>query len=196
MKILLTGDSIIARREGLSEPRLNYELKKRISEIELMNTAVSGINSGAFFARLSELVLTKEKCDKIVILLGTNDLAIHKQVPIEQFKQNMELIASSIICLYWPENVILISPPAVDEQKQHVRNNELVAAYAQVVKEVANEYKFTYIDLCEEMLRQGNLAKLCRGIKNDGLHFGEQGYKLLADLIAKEVNENVENENF
>lgn len=187
MKVLLTGDSIIARHEGLSEPRLNYELKKRISEIELMNTAVSGINSGAFFARLSELVLTKEKCDKIVILLGTNDLAIHKQVPIKQFKQNMELIASSIICLYWPENVILISPPAVDEQKQHVRNNELVAAYAQVVEEVANEYKFNYNDLYKEMLRQGNLAKLCRGIKNDGLHFGEQGYKLLADLIAKDV---------
>ena len=192
MKILLTGDSIIARHEGLDEPRLNYELKKRIPKAELINTAISGINSGAFFARLSELVLTVEKCDKIVILLGTNDLALHKQVPIAQFKQNIQLIASSIICLYWPQNVVLVSPPAVDEQKQHVRNNKLVAEYAKIVENVASEYKFSYIDLCTAMQEHGSLTELCKGQKNDGLHFGSSGYKLLADLVAKEVSQDVE----
>ncbi len=49
MKILLTGDSIIARHEGLSEPRINVDLKKKVPGIKLINTAVSGINSGAFF---------------------------------------------------------------------------------------------------------------------------------------------------
>lgn len=187
MKILLTGDSIIARHEGLTEPRLNYELKKRLKNVELVNTAVSGINSGAFFARLSELVLKVPVCDKIVILLGTNDLATHKQVPIKQFRKNMELIASSIVCLYWPQNVILVSPPAVDEEKQDVRSNRLVKQYAKIVEEVAQEYKFTYIDLVQEMIKQGNLEKLCHGIKDDGLHFGEDGYKLLAELISSEV---------
>jgi len=28
MKLLLTGDSIIARKEGLKEPRLDYTLKE------------------------------------------------------------------------------------------------------------------------------------------------------------------------
>lgn len=192
MKILLTGDSIIARHEGLNEPRINYELKRRLGNIELVNTAVSGINSGAFFARLSELVLKAPTCDKIVILLGTNDLATHKQVPIKQFKRNMELIASSIICLYWPKNVILVSPPAVDENKQRVRNNFLVKQYAKVVEEVAQEYKFNYLDLAQEMIKHGNLENLWHGIKNDGLHFGKEGYKLLAELIMKGID-NVEN---
>lgn len=187
MRVLLTGDSIIARHEGLDEPRLNYELKKRVSNLELINTAVSGINSGAFFARLRELVLTIEKCDKIVILLGTNDLATHKQVPISQFERNMELIASSIVCLYWPENVVLVSPPAVDEKKQHVRSNNLVAEYAKVIQKVATEYKFSYVDLCRAMIEHGNLAELCKGEKNDGLHFGNLGYKLLANLVVKEL---------
>ncbi|MGQ5708588.1 GDSL-type esterase/lipase family protein [Lactobacillus sp. PSON] len=188
MKIFLTGDSIIARYEGLNEPRINYELKRRLGNIELVNTAVSGINSGAFFARLSELVLKAPICDKIVILLGTNDLATHKQVPMKQFKRNMELIASSIICLYWPQNVILVSPPAVDEKKQRVRNNFLVKQYAKVIKEVAQEYKFTYINLVQEMINHGDLENLCHGIKNDGLHFGKEGYKLLAELIIKDIN--------
>lgn len=52
MKILLTGDSIIARYEGLNDPRINYELKRRLGNIELVNTAVSGINSGAFLQDL------------------------------------------------------------------------------------------------------------------------------------------------
>lgn len=187
MKILLTGDSIIARHEGLTEPRLNYELKKRIDHIELVNTAVSGINSGAFFARLSELVLTAEKCDKIVLLLGTNDLATHKQVPAEQFERNLELIASSIICMYRPENVVLISPPAVDEAKQHVRSNYLVGKYGYVVRKVAQEYKFSFIDFGGQMVMQKNLPELCKGEKDDGLHFGVLGYEFLADLIVGKI---------
>ena len=188
MKILLTGDSIIARHEGLEEPRLNFELKKRLSNLKIINTAVSGINSGAFFARLSDLVLTQPQCDNLVILLGTNDLATHKQVPLKQFKQNMELISSAIICEYWPAHVILISPPAVDENKQHVRDNNLIKKYSQAIQEVANEYKFHYLDLCQAMLEHGDLTKLCRGIKNDGLHFGNSGYELLADLLGQELS--------
>lgn len=187
MKILLTGDSIIARHEGPEEPRLNFELKKRWSNLKIINTAVSGINSGAFFARLSDLVLTQPQCDNLVILLGTNDLATHKQVPLKQFKRNMELISSAIICEYWSEHVILISPPAVDENKQHVRNNDLVKKYSRVIQEVANEYKFHYLDLCQAMLEKGNLTELCHGLKNDGLHFGKNGYELLADLLGQEL---------
>ncbi|MDE7056787.1 MAG: SGNH/GDSL hydrolase family protein [Lactobacillus sp.] len=189
MKVLLTGDSIIARNEGLSEPHLNINLKNVYPNLELINTAVSGINSGAFFARLSELVLTQDQCDAIVILLGTNDLATHKQVPIEQFKKNMQLIASAIVCLYWPKKVVLVSPPAVDEEKQHVRNNRLVAQYAKRMEEVSKEYGFHYVDLYGQMINHGNLAELCHGQKNDGLHFGGEGYTLLSSLILEKLRQ-------
>lgn len=187
MKVLLTGDSIIARHEGLDRPRLNANLKKKMPELELTNTAVSGINSGAFFARLGELVLKQPQCAVLVLLLGTNDLAAHKQVPIRQFKQNMSLIASAVICQYYPPDVILISPPAVDEEKQHVRNNQLVKKYSRAVKEVARIYHFHYLDLFTEMMVHGDLPDLCRGIKNDGLHFGQPGYDLLSSLLVQEL---------
>lgn len=48
MKLLLTGDSIIARKEGLKSPRINNAIKAKIPDIEIVNTAVSGVNSGAF----------------------------------------------------------------------------------------------------------------------------------------------------
>lgn len=189
LKLLLTGDSIIARHEGLDEPHINHDLQKLIPDCEITNTAVSGINSGGFFACLSDLVFKPKKCDYLVILLGANDLATHKQVPLEQFKANMRLIASSIVWLYYPPKVILVSPPAVDENKQHVRNNSLVKEYSQVIAEVTQEYHFSYLDLAQNMIKQGNLSELCHGIKNDGLHFGEAGYQLLAKLICDKLTE-------
>lgn len=37
------------------------------------------------------------------------------------------------------------------------------------------------------MLNRGDLTRLCRGVKNDGLHFGAAGYDLLSDLLVNEL---------
>lgn len=191
MKLLLTGDSLIARHEGLNEPYLNHNLKLALPNCQIINTAVSGINSGGFYASLPELVFKQEKCDYFILLIGTNDLATHKQVPLKQFEINMNLIASSIIWLYYPPQVILISPPAVDETKQHVRNNGLVLQYSQTIQKVAQQYHFSYINLANQMIKAGNLTNLCHGLKNDGLHFGDAGYQLLSDLIVQKIDSNL-----
>lgn len=125
----------------------------------------------------------------VIILVGTNDLATHKQVPLRQFKKNLDLIASSIIWLYYPEKVIFITPPAVDENKQRVRSNRLVMEYSNIVKKVANEYKFSVIDLASKMQENISFPEIFNGKKNDGLHFGVNGYKLLANLIVKKINQ-------
>lgn len=189
MKILLTGDSIIARHEGKSQPYLNWQLAHYFPEANFDNTAVCGINSGAYSALLADLILKRDTANYLVILLGTNDLASHKQVPIAQFKQNMSYIASSLLFQYRPHQVILVSPPAVDEQKQHVRDNQTILRYSRAVQDVAKTYHFKYIALANKMLKQNDLVALCQGQKNDGLHFGKAGYELLAKLIADKIKE-------
>ena len=101
MKLLLTGDSIIARSENHSIPEINFQLQK-LNSYQIYNTAISGINSGGLALSLPNLVFNQLKCDYLIILVGTNDLAIHKQVPLQQFEKNLELIASSIIWRYYP----------------------------------------------------------------------------------------------
>ena len=189
MKLLLTGDSIIARKEGLKEPRINNAIKAKIPDIEIANTAVSGVNSGAFYALLPDLILKVESCDKLVLLLGTNDIAKHKRVPIAQFKRNMALIISSIICLYYPQNVILISPPAVDQNRQNKRTNREIAVYTAELIKLAETYNLNFINLFQAMIDHGNLTTLCKGQLDDGLHFGKEGYNLLANLIVKKLQE-------
>lgn len=39
------------------------------------------------------------------------------------------------------------------------------------------------------MIDHGNLTTLCKGQLDDGLHFGKEGYNLLANLIVKKLQE-------
>ena len=188
MKLLLTGDSIIARSENHTIPEINFQLQK-LNSYQIYNTAISGINSGGLALSLPNLVFNQPKCDYLIILVGTNDLAVHKQVPLQQFEDNLKLIASSIIWLYYPGKVILITPPAVDENKQKVRNNLLVQEYSNIIKRIANEYKFSFIDLASKMQANKNFPEIFNGKKNDGLHFGVKGYELLAKLIVQKLNQ-------
>ena len=187
MKLLLTGDSIIARKECLKEPRINAKMKEKMPGTNLVNTAVSGINSGAFYALLPDLVLKAEHCDKLILLLGTNDLAMHKKVPVTQFKKNMSLIISSVICLYYPQNVILISPPAVDETRQKNRINREIAIYTAELIKLAETYNLYFINLFQAMIKRGDLKNLCQAQLNDGLHFGTEGYQLFIRFTGKRI---------
>ena len=188
MKLLLTGDSIIARSENHTIPEINFQLQK-LNSYQIYNTAISGINSGGLALSLPNLVFNQPKCDYLIILVGTNDLAVHKQVPLQQFEDNLKLIASSIIWRYYPGKVIFVTPPAVDENKQKVRNNLLVQQYSNIIKRVTNEYKFSFIDLASKMQANKDFPEIFNGKKNDGLHFGVKGYELLAKLIVQKLNQ-------
>ena len=84
--ILLTGNSLIVRKETLKKPMLNVYLQNKISGIHIMNTAVSGNNSQALRERFAKDVLSYT-ADKVFILIGTNDLAEHKQLSKETYQK-------------------------------------------------------------------------------------------------------------
>ncbi|EEV41110.1 conserved hypothetical protein [Enterococcus faecium 1,230,933] len=73
---------MIVRKETLKKPMLNVYLQNKISGIHIMNTAVSGNNSQALRERFAKDVLSYT-ADKVFILIGTNDLAEHKQLSKE-----------------------------------------------------------------------------------------------------------------
>ncbi|GHV97980.1 esterase [Lactobacillus nasalidis] len=189
MRILLLGDSIFARKEGLDEPRINWTLKEQRPGLLLDNTAVSGLNSGALLALLGDLALKRPKADRAFLMIGVNDAARNKQVPLAQYQRNLQAIVSALVCFYPGEKLVLLSGPAVDEGKQRGRTNANLAKYAKVMEEVAAEYQVAYSDFFTAMLKEGNLPDLCRGELADGLHFGPRGYRLLAAKILEQLPE-------
>ncbi|WP_122646888.1 GDSL-type esterase/lipase family protein [Enterococcus mediterraneensis] len=185
MKILVTGDSLIARKESLKEPMLNHYLKKKVPGIKIINTAISGNNTNDLIQRFEKDVMSYQGIDKIFILIGTNDLALNKQIPKTIYRENLQWIISELKEKYKSDQIYFITPPAVDEKKQKFRNNELIKDYINVLTETANSESCVVIDFYTEIINQPDFKKIINGTVKDGLHFGKEGYDLLSDIIIR-----------
>lgn len=184
MKIVLLGDSLFARFEGKAEPHINFSLKQYLPDLVITNLAESGDNSVDLLAKLDNWDFPE--VDKVFVWIGTNDLAIHKQIYLGEFQENMRQIATLLLEHYQPSQLILLGPVPVDEAKQRYRTNRLVEYYSEIVEKVARESKCDFLSVQELMAASPiPLPELLRGSMDDGLHFGSAGYELLAEKLVE-----------
>lgn len=183
MKILLLGDSLFARHEGQNEPHINYSLKQLLPAIDILNLAQSGDNSYDLLAKLDCHDLSGH--DVVFVWIGANDLAIHKQVFLGEFQENLIQISQKLLKLYNKEQLVFLGLAPIDENKQDYRTNRLVTYYSQVVKKTAKASGSAFISM-QEAFEQSDypLEFVLKGRLNDGLHFGSVGYALLANTIC------------
>lgn len=179
MKVLFFGDSLTARHEGLNEPMLSAKLKPYFPQDQLINKGVGGNTTNDAMKRLKRDVLAVEP-DLVVIQFGSNDSAVHKHVPREMYQANLEQMVEAI----GPKRCILVTPPPVDEALQPNRSNQVLESYGEAVKMVADQYGTCFIDLYAAFTDRPNLKELLRGSEDDGLHYGEAGYTLVAETFA------------
>ncbi|MED1796250.1 SGNH/GDSL hydrolase family protein [Brevibacillus nitrificans] len=183
MKVVCFGDSLTARIEGHDRPLLSILLEQKLgAEWEVVNAGVPGNNTFQARARVESDVLRHDP-DLVTVFFGANDAAFHKQVPLPDFKTNLTEVVTRI----GPNRVILISPAPIDERLQEYRTNEVMQQYADAVREVSEEVGSHYLDLFTRMIELPNLHEVLRGERNDGLHFGELGYEVLADEISQKI---------
>ncbi|WP_051253095.1 GDSL-type esterase/lipase family protein [Paenibacillus alginolyticus] len=183
MRLVLFGDSITARTEGHDRPLLTIKLEEKLSGTwNIINAGVPGNNTFDALERIEKDVLIHNP-DFVTVLFGANDAAFHKMVQLNDFASNLTNIVTAITS----KKTILISPAPVDERIQHARNNTVLKQYAEVVRAISVTTSSHYIDLFTDMLGIHNLSVTLRGLRNDGLHFGELGYDYLSDLISNEL---------
>lgn len=184
LKLVCFGDSISARKEEFTKPMLTTKLATKLVDVEIINAGISGNNTIDAISRIENDVVIHNP-DLVTVLFGANDAAFHKMTDIETYKANLHKIAY----LIKPERTIFISPSPVDEKVQFARTNEVLFDYASVVKQVAGDTGSYFIDFFSEMISLENYPEKLKGIKNDGLHFGEESYDFLVGLITKKIKE-------
>jgi isoamyl acetate esterase len=184
VKLVCFGDSITARKEGMGTPMLTTKLAKQLDRFKIINAGVSGNNTSDALIRIEKDVIIHNP-DLVTVLFGANDAAFHKMIDLEVYKANLYKITDMIR----PEKTILISPAPVDEKVQFARTNEVLSKYASVVKQIASETDSYFIDFFSKMISLEDYSRKLKGIKNDGLHFGESGYDFLVELIVKKIKE-------
>ncbi|TCM87928.1 lysophospholipase L1-like esterase [Paenibacillus sp. BK033] len=183
MKLVLFGDSITARTEGHDRPLLTIKLEDKLSgNWHIINAGIPGNNTFDALNRVKKDVILHNP-DLVTVLFGANDAAFHKMVPLNVFERNLTNIVTAIT----PSKTILISPTPVDEELQHARTNTVLKQYTEIIRAVSEATGSHYIDLFSSMINLDNLSEILRGLRNDGLHFGELGYDYLADMICREL---------
>ncbi|GGE27671.1 GDSL-type esterase/lipase family protein [Streptococcus himalayensis] len=192
MKIQITGDSLAARYEGHGSPILNELLTKKCGELEIVNTAISGQNSQDLLDR--KRLIQQAGGDFLFIFVGSNDLARHKPIDRATFSSNLYQLIDGLH--EWVDEIVLVSPPPVDEQKQAFRDNDLIMSYVRVMEAVAKEKSCQLVNIFR-MFSENEvpLAELMKGLADDGLHFGEVGYQLVTEAMLALINSRQSKEN-
>ncbi|MEW4353460.1 GDSL-type esterase/lipase family protein [Streptococcus pneumoniae] len=192
MKIQITGDSLAARYEGHAIPILNDLLADYYPNSELINTAISGQNSQDLLERKE--IIQQAGGDFLFLFVGSNDLARHKQIDLKTFRANLSSLIDGVRDAVG--EIILVSPPPVDEVKQAFRDNPLILTYVRVMEEVAGEKSCLFLNLFQLFSENAvPLVDLMTGLADDGLHFGEKGYQLLVREMSALINSRKSKEN-
>lgn len=193
MKIVCLGDSLtegdhgIFGKRGIANVRPeNYPyFLSRILNAETVNYGKCGYRSSGFLKFYKDGNVDLSGADAVIIMLGTNGghSASEDTEENESYRELVEL------CKRDAPNatVVLCTPPHVTEDPKY-SNCGYAAQVAEAVgfvRAFAAEKGMALIDLASCPLFTAETESVMQ--PNDGLHFGKEGYKTLAGVIAEEL---------
>lgn len=181
MKTLVCfGDSITANElDSKGRDRLTPRISKAMPGWKIVNSGISGNTTVDAILRIEEDVVDHHP-DLVTVLLGANDSAIHRNVDIELYEENLRRIVRKI----GPEKTLLISAAPVVESRQDARKNDTLHQFSKVVEQVAADTGAHFLDFFEKMIQQPGYEDF---LMEDGLHFNYKGYEFLSDAILTKI---------
>lgn len=122
--------------------------------------------------------------DLITIMLGTNDANKWSEASAT-YKADLKALVESYQSK-WPNTEIMIitSPPTTDGNGFAIPNSEIESGVNPIQKEVAQEMGLHYYDLHTDLKGMNYSA-----LQYDGVHFSEEGFAVLGDLILNRLFE-------
>ncbi|MFZ2185460.1 MAG: GDSL-type esterase/lipase family protein [Streptococcus parauberis] len=193
MKIHVTGDSLMARHEDSDIPMVNIKLYDLDPTLKVTNSAISGNSTRDLLARYDDIIMDTQS-EYLFVLVGTNDLSIDRDVSPLEFEKNLNQLIDIFETRFVTQRIHFLLPPPVDEAKQKKRTNQRLVQYGQLITKVCQEKDCCVLDLNQAFrdaaTPEVSLEDILVGIKDDGLHFGEKGYEILAKTINGALKRN------
>ena len=173
--ILFIGDSIVEY----------YPLQELFGTSKtIVNRGIRGYQTGLLLENL-DAHLYGGAVDKIVLLIGTNDIG--KDVPVNEALNNLEAIIQSIARDYPLTEIKLLSILPVNEgeeykQTVYIRTNEKIQKWNHAYKELASAYmQVKFVPVFDSLIDQEGQLK--KEYTTDGLHFSVTGYQVLTKAL-------------
>lgn len=173
--ILFIGDSIVEY----------YPLQELFGTSKtIVNRGIRGYQTGLLLENL-DAHLYGGAVDKIVLLIGTNDIG--KDVPVNEAFNNLEAIIQSIARDYPLTEIKLLSILPVNEgeeykQTVYIRTNEKIQEWNQAFQELASAYmQVEFVPVFDSLIDQAGQLK--KEYTTDGLHLSVAGYQVLTKAL-------------
>ncbi|KAK6797422.1 hypothetical protein RDI58_005124 [Solanum bulbocastanum] len=203
-KIYLFGDSITEM--SFDEGGWGASLVKHFNRtVDLVLRGYSGYNTRWALKVLEKVFPATEKSESesplaVTVFFGANDASLadrysaFQHVPLEEFKHNLHSIVAFLKGRWPTTEVILISPPPIDEPSRLLypyaenklglpeRTNEAAGNYAKACLAVAAECGVSAIDLWTRMQQIPGWQTACL---SDGLHLTQTGNKIVFEEVLE-----------
>lgn len=173
--ILFIGDSIVEY----------YPLQELFGNAKtIVNRGIRGYQAGLLLENL-DAHLYGGAVDKIVLLIGTNDIG--KDVPVNETLNNLEAIIQSIARDYPLTEIKLLSILPVNEgeeykQTVYIRTNEKIQEWNQAYQELVSAYmQVEFVPVFDSLIDQAGQLK--KDYTTDGLHLSITGYQVLSKAL-------------
>ena len=152
------------------------------AKVEMFNAGISGNTTSAGLKRIERDVL-KRKPHLVVVMFGMNDCGRKRP---DVFAQNLRTIVQS--CRGVGAAVVLCTPNSV-YWEQARRSKEVLAAHAQVVRDVAKEMSLPLAD-CYQAYENLRAAKPIEWklLMSETVHPCMNGHKLFAEVMAETIS--------
>ena len=173
---------------GSSSIRLWATLAKDFSEIPVINRGFGGslIRESTLYA---DRIAIPYKPKIIVLCAGTNDLAYGNRNPQQTFEDYKAFVDKIHASLPETRIVFLAINPTVARWKQETKNLEVNFLIERFVVETNSKTeKLTVIDPHAQLLTADGQPQP-RLLREDGLHFNAEGYRVWLSLIKPRILE-------
>lgn len=161
--------------------------KSLFPDENVINRGISGDVTMGILNRLDEV--TSSKPAKIFLLIGTNDLA--RDQGVEHVVKYYRLIIEKILndskrTKVYVQSILPYNPNVGDQFQGHKSKQKEVIIANETLREMAKEYKLTYIDIYSSFSNEkGELIAI---YTDDGLHLNQLGNEHWKESLSNYVN--------
>ena len=158
----------------------NWRIEK-LNNNSVVNLGIAGISTKQY----QEYILNENKikyiANKTIIMTGTNDI-VDKSLNFEDILNNINKLIESLLKINKNTKIYFIEIPSIAFRMD--RNKEEIFKLNEYLKNNFDE-SIKYIKVNENMTDDFKNLKL--EYTYDGLHFNEEGYKILGKILEKEI---------
>ena len=157
-----------------------WEISK-LNEYEVNNLGIAGISTKEYIDLILKKDLIKSLGEKVILFSGTNDMVIEgwkKEDTLNWINETVAILKS----IKKDIEIYLIEVPRVLSRMD--RANKIIIELNNYLKDNLSE-DIKFVELGQDF--QDKFGNLKIEFTNDGLHFNENGYKKLKEIVEKEL---------